>query len=106
MVAPRPGLATGRKEFNYSGNPVTGIVDNAAPNVLNTSYTITAEIDVPQTGADGNIVSEGGRFGGYGLYLLKNKPVFTWNPLDLKRVKWEGPELVAWQAQARLRLQI
>jgi hypothetical protein len=30
------------------------------------------------------------RFGGYGLYLLKGKPVFTWNLLDLKRVKWEG----------------
>lgn len=54
-----------------------GIVDNAAPNVLNTSYTITAEIEVPQGGAEGNIVSEGGRFGGYGLYLLKGKPVLS-----------------------------
>ena len=36
------------------------------------------------------IVTQGGRFGGYGLYLLKGKPVFTWNLLDLKRVKWQG----------------
>ena len=36
------------------------------------------------------IVTHGGRFGGYGLYLLKGKPVFTWNLLDLKRVKWQG----------------
>jgi hypothetical protein len=37
--------------------------------------------------------SEGGRFGGYGLYLLESKPVFTWNLLDLERVRWQGPEL-------------
>jgi arylsulfatase len=95
LVAPRPGLAAGRKVFTYSGKPVTGIVDNAAPNLLNTSYTITAEIDVPQDGGEGVIVTEGGRFGGYGLYLLKGKPVFTWNLLDLKRVKWEAPDPLA-----------
>ena len=47
---------------------------------------------MPQGGAEGMIVTEGGRFGGYGLYLLKGKPVFMWNLLDLKRVRWEGPE--------------
>jgi arylsulfatase len=95
LAAPRPGLAFGRKEFVYSGHPVTGIVNNAAPNVLNTSYTITAEIEVPDGGAEGVIVTEGGRFGGYGLYLLKGKPTFTWNLLDLKRIKWQGPEALA-----------
>ena len=81
--------------FVYSGEPVTGIPDNAAPNVLNTSYTITANIEVPQGGADGAIVSEGGRFGGYGLYLLKGKPVFTWNVMGLNRVRWDGPEVLS-----------
>ncbi len=47
---------------------------------------------MPQGGAEGMIVTDGGRFGGYGLYLLKGKPVFLWNLLDLKRVRWEGPE--------------
>ncbi|MBV8322209.1 MAG: arylsulfatase, partial [Hyphomicrobiales bacterium] len=42
---------------------------------------------------EGMIVNEGGRFGGYGLYLLKSKPVFVWNLLDLKRIRWEGPAL-------------
>ena len=36
------------------------------------------------------IVTLGGRFGGYGLYLLKGKPVFTYNFLDLERFRWEG----------------
>jgi arylsulfatase len=93
LVAPRPNLTAGRKVFTYSGETVTGIPDNAAPNVLNTSYTIVADIEVPEAGAAGAIVSEGGRFGGYGLYLLKSKPVFTWNLLDLKRVRWEGSAL-------------
>jgi arylsulfatase len=95
LVAPKPNLTAGRKVFNYSGDPITGIPYSAAPNLLNTSYTITAEIEVPQGGAEGAVVSQGGRFGGYGLYLLKGKPAFTWNLLDLKRVKWEGADALA-----------
>jgi arylsulfatase len=95
LAAPRPGLAFGRREFVYSGHPVTGIINNAAPNLLNTSYTITAEIDVPDNGAEGMIVTEGGRFGGYGFYLRKGKPTFTWNLLGLKRVKWQAPDALS-----------
>ncbi len=93
LVAPRPNLSGGRLEFNYGGESVTGLPHGAAPQLLNTSYTITAEVTIPQGGAEGMIHTNGGRFGGYGLYLLKSKPVFTWNLLDLKRVRWEGPEL-------------
>ena len=50
---------------------------------------------MPQGGAEGMIITDGGRFGGYGLYLLKGKPVFTWNLLDLKRVRWEGKEALS-----------
>ena len=41
------------------------------------------------------IVTEGGRFGGYGLYVLKGKPVFTYNFVDLERFRWEGPDALA-----------
>ncbi len=94
MVTPRPSMSAGRKVFTYSGEPVTGIPRGTAPSMLNTSYTITADIDVSQDGGDGMIVTDGGRFGGYGMYLLKGKPVFLWNLLDLKRVHWEGPEVL------------
>jgi arylsulfatase A-like enzyme len=94
FVAPRPSLAAGRTEFNYT-KPVTGIPLGDAPNLLNTSYTITADIEVPAGGAEGMLLTEGGRFGGWGFYLVKGKPVFTWNLLDLKRVRWEGPEQLA-----------
>jgi arylsulfatase len=90
LVAPRPSSTSGRKVFVYSGETVTGIPHGDAPSLLNTSYTITADVEIPQGGAEGMINTNGGRFGGYGLYLLKNKPVFTWNLLNLKRVRWEG----------------
>jgi arylsulfatase len=95
MVTPRPSLSAGRTMFTYSGEPVTGQPRGTGPSLLNTSYTITAEIDVPQGGAEGVIVTRGGRFGGYALYLLQGKPVFLWNLLDLERVRWEGIEALA-----------
>ena len=57
---------------------------------MNKDYTITAEVTIPKSGAEGMIVTMGGRFGGYALYLLKGKPVFVYNLLDLERYRWEG----------------
>jgi hypothetical protein len=62
------------------------------PLLLNTSYTIIADIEVPQGGAEGMILTSGGRFAGYGFYLLQGKPVFLWNMVDLERIKWEGAD--------------
>jgi hypothetical protein len=94
LASARPSVTAGRKEFTYS-TPITGLPDPVAPQLLNTSYTITADVDVPQGGGDGSIVAEGGRFGGYGMYLLKGKPVFTWNLLGISRVRWEGPQALS-----------
>ena len=41
------------------------------------------------------ILTSGGRFAGYGFYLLKGRPVFLWNMVDLERIKWEGPDVLA-----------
>jgi arylsulfatase A-like enzyme len=95
MVTPRPSLSTGQRVFTFSGVPITGLPRGTGPDLLDTSYTIEADIDVPEGGAEGMIVTRGGRLGGYGLYLLKGKPVFLWNLLDLKRVRWEGTEVLA-----------
>jgi arylsulfatase len=57
---------------------------------MNKDYTITADITVPKGGAEGMIVTFGGRFGGYGMFLQKGKPVFVYNMLDLERFRWEG----------------
>ncbi len=91
LAAPRPNITAGRSEFVYT-LPMTGLPQGDSPGILNSSYTITAEIEVPEGGADGMILTSGGRFGGYGFYLLKSKPVFLWNLINMERIKWEGTE--------------
>jgi arylsulfatase A-like enzyme len=94
IIAPRPSATAGRDVFTYS-DVMTGLPDSDAPSLLNRSYTITAEVDVPEGGGDGMLVTMGGRFGGYGFYLLKGKPVFLYNFLDLERFRWEGEVALA-----------
>jgi arylsulfatase len=94
IVAPRPNITAGRTEFVYT-RPMTGLPQGDSPFLLNSSYTITADIEVPQGGAEGMILTSGGRFAGYGFYLLKGKPVFLWNLIDLERIKWQGPDALA-----------
>jgi arylsulfatase A-like enzyme len=94
IVAPRPNITAGRTEFVYT-LPMVGLPQGDSPFLLDASYTITAEIEVPQGGAEGMILTSGGRFCGYGMYLLKGKPVFLWNLVDLERIKWEGPEALS-----------
>jgi arylsulfatase len=91
MVTPRPSVTAGRNVFTYSGE-LTGIPMGDAPQLLGASYTITAEVEIPQGGAEGMLATQGGRFGGWGFYLLKGKPVYVWNLVDLKRVRWEGAD--------------
>jgi hypothetical protein len=71
---PRPNLTAGRTVFTYSGE-LTGVPNSAAPSILNKSWNITAEVEIPNGGAEGMIVTDGGRFGGYGLFL---SPSFDW----------------------------
>jgi arylsulfatase len=88
-VLPRPSAVAGKTEFTYTGVNA-GIPYGNAPSILDKDYTITAEITVPEGGAEGMIVTLGGRFGGYALYLLNGKPVFDYNLLDIERFRWEG----------------
>jgi arylsulfatase A-like enzyme len=94
VVSPRPNLAAGRTEFTWSGT-ITGTPNGDAPSILDSSFNFRAEVDIPQAGAEGVIVTQGGRFGGYGFYLLKGKPVFLYNFVDLKRTRWEGPDALS-----------
>ena len=108
IIAPRPSATAGRNIFTYTGE-ISGLPESDAPSILNRSYTITAEVDIPgsastgttvgragpQDSSEGMIVTEGGRFGGYGLHLLKGKPVFLYNFVDLERFRWEGQDALA-----------
>ena len=81
FISHKPSYSPGRTVFTYAGElsnvpfPDTG----SAPSLLNRSYVITADVEIPQGGAEGMLMTDGGRFAGYGFYLLKGRPVFTWN---------------------------
>jgi arylsulfatase len=94
VVVPRPSAIAGRTEFTYSGE-ISGIPYSSAPNLVGKSFKITADVEVSANGADGMLNTLGGRFGGYGLYLLKGKPVFTYNLLALQRFRWESSHALA-----------
>src|SRR5207344_2293806 len=89
LLTPRPSAVAGRTVFTYVGENA-GIPVGNAPSVLDKDFTITAEVTIPEGGASGMIVTMGGRFGGYGLYLLHGKPVFDYNFLALEQFRWEG----------------
>jgi arylsulfatase len=83
-IAGRPDLMRGRKSLTlYDG--MNGMLENTFLNVKNQSKTITAEIDIPEGGANGVLLTQGGRFGGWCLYMKDSKPVYTYNFLGLSR---------------------
>ncbi len=94
IQAPKPSYTAGRTLFTYSGE-LSGLPSSSAPNILAKSWNLIAEVDVPANGGEGVIVTHGGRFGGYGLYLLKGKAVFTYNFFDLQRFRWEGQQTLS-----------
>jgi arylsulfatase len=96
LVTPRPSITAGRNVFTWTGE-FTGTPNGDAPSILNSSYNFKAEVEIPEGGAEGMLITQGGRFAGYGFYVLKNKPVFLWNLVDLQRIRWEGPELTPGQ---------
>jgi arylsulfatase len=73
----RPGFNTGRTDFIYYPGMVR-IPEANAPDIKNKSFNIAADVEIPQGGADGILVTQGGRFGGWGLLVLDGKPMFAY----------------------------
>jgi arylsulfatase len=84
----------GRTEFTYNG-PIVGIPQGTAPSILNRSFTITADVEVPNDGGEGMLTTTGGRFGGWAFYVLKGRPVFVYDLLDLARERVESSEVLS-----------
>ena len=83
-IAGRPDLMAGRTSLTlYDG--MNGMLENSFLNVKNQSLTITAELELPDDRATGAILVQGGRFGGWALYMKDGKPVYTYNFLGLSR---------------------
>jgi len=93
-VSIRPSLTRGREEFTYYAGLVR-IPEGAAPDTKNKSWQIKAEVEVPGGGVEGVLLTHGGRFGGWGLYVLKGKPVFHYNVAGISRYGIAGKDELA-----------
>lgn len=73
----RPSLTRGRNTFTYYPGAVR-VPEGAAPDMKSRSFTVTAEVEIPKSGAEGVLATQGGRFGGWGLLLISGKPEFDY----------------------------
>jgi arylsulfatase len=74
---------------------MVGMSENAFINIKNRSLSITAELQIPEGGANGVILAQGGRFGGWSLYLKDGKPTYCYNFLGLQQFKVAAPQALA-----------
>jgi arylsulfatase len=89
-LAGRPDVLGDRRSLTlYEG--MEGMLENTFMNIKNRSSKITAKLDVPAAGASGAILSQGGRFGGWSLYMTKGKPAYVYNFLGLERYTVTAP---------------
>jgi arylsulfatase len=83
-IAGRPDLMFGRKSLTlYEG--MTGLLENDFINIKNTSFEIVADVEIGDEPSNGVIVSQGGAFGGWSLYVKDGTPVFVYNYLGIDR---------------------
>jgi arylsulfatase len=90
-LAGRPDVMGDRTSLTLSTGMV-GMSENVFINTKNRSFSITAEVDIPKGGANGVILAEAGRFGGFSLYLKGGKPTYTYNFLGLNEYKVSSPQ--------------
>ncbi|MBP9699247.1 MAG: sulfatase-like hydrolase/transferase, partial [Elusimicrobia bacterium] len=87
----RPDLMAGRTSITL-GEGMVGMTENTFLNIKNRSKTITAQIDIPETGAQGIVFAQGGRFGGWALYVKDGVPAYDYNFLGMERFTVAGTE--------------
>jgi arylsulfatase len=85
----RPDLMAGRSSLTLAEG-MSGMMEGVFVNVKNRSKTITAEIEVPPGVANGTLVAQGGRFGGWSLYVKDSVPAYDYNFLGLQRTTIAG----------------
>jgi arylsulfatase len=92
-LAGRPDLMAGRTSLTLTQG-ISGIPENAFLNTMNSSFSVTADVVIPEEGGHGAIMVQGGRFGGWALYLRDGVPAFHYNVLNRDRFTIEGAEVV------------
>src|SRR5512136_986735 len=83
-LAGRPDLMGDRTSLTL-GEGMKGMSENVFINTKNRSFSITADVEVPQGGANGVILAQGGRVGGFTLYFKDGKPTYQYNFVGMQR---------------------
>jgi arylsulfatase A-like enzyme len=100
-LAGRPQLVRGNSQLLFGG--MGRLSENSVVVTKNKSHAITAQVEVPETGANGVIVAQGGAFGGFALYAKDGKPAYCYNQFGLQRYKIYGSDPIpAGQHQVRM----
>ncbi|BBY52111.1 arylsulfatase [Mycolicibacterium arabiense] len=81
-TAGRPSLIKGNSQMLFAG--MGRLSENSVVDIKNKSFAVTSEVDVPAGGADGVIIAQGGRFGGWSLYAKDGRAKFHYNVLGIK----------------------
>ena len=89
--AGRPDLPAGRTSMTFYGD-MDHLMENTVLNIKNRSYSATAEVEVAEGKTDGVIIAQGGRFGGWAMYVKDGKPKFAYNYFDQTIYYVEGTE--------------
>jgi arylsulfatase len=93
-LAGRPDVLGDRTSLTlYEG--MQGMLENTFMNIKNRSSRITASLEIPEGGANGAILSQGGRFGGWSLYMTEGRPAYVYNFLGLERYTIVSPTTLA-----------
>jgi arylsulfatase len=80
-IAGRPSLIQGNSQLLFAG--MGRLSENSVVSIKNKSFSVTANIEVPDAGAEGTIIAQGGRFGGWALYASDGKAKFVYNVLGI-----------------------
>jgi arylsulfatase A-like enzyme len=91
-LAGRPELVRGNRQLLFGG--MGRLSENSVLVVKNKSHAVTAKLQVPDGGAHGVIIAQGGAFGGWTLYALDGKPVYCYNLMGLRRFKIQGDAVI------------
>ena len=100
-LAGRPQLVQGNSQLLFGG--MGRLSENSVVALKNKSHAVTAQIEVPEAGANGVIVAQGGAFGGFSLYATDGKPAYCYNLFGLQRFKVYGSDPIpAGEHQVRM----
>jgi arylsulfatase A-like enzyme len=91
-LAGRPILIQGNSQLMFGG--MKRLSENSVLALKNKSHSVTAQLEVPDGGAEGVIIAQGGAFGGWSLYAKEGRPVYCYNLAALAQVKIEGTEAI------------